>query len=180
MESIIWRTGGKDKVEFGTGSLYVDQKKVANAEDFWSKVDFDTEAPPGIHGHFVACLPDPDPFDTTLTLNLKKLPTAEENGIVEIKTVYADEETERTHFGSESTKDWYRSVNGGGYQECTAYNGNFANYGNVFEDRNITLGANSCIPILLNIRKRHAIRSGIFPDTSPVMPDRNRRHGWKL
>ena len=135
--------GFKDKVEFGTGSLYVDQKKVANAEDFWSKVDFDTEAPPGIHGSFVACLPDPDPFDTTLTLNLKKLPTAEENGIVEIKTVYADEETERTHFGSESTKDWYRSVNGGGYQECTAYNGNFANYGNVFEDRNITLGANS-------------------------------------
>ena len=135
--------GFKDKVEFGTGSLYVDQKKVANAEDFWSKIDFDTEAPPGIHGSFVACLPDPDPFDTTLTLNLKKLPTAEENGIVEIKTVYADEETERTHFGSESTKDWYRSVNGGGYQECTAYNGNFANYGNVFEDRNITLGANS-------------------------------------
>ena len=135
--------GFKDKVEFGTGSLYVDQKKVANAEDFWSKVDFDTEAPPGISGHFVACLPNPDPFDTTLTLTMKQAPTIEEKGIVEIKTVYADEETARTHFGSETTTNWYRSINGGGYQECTGYNGNFANYGNVFEDKNIELGANS-------------------------------------
>ena len=135
--------GFKDKVEFGTGSLYVDSKKVANVDDFWSKVDFDTTDPPGIHGTYVACLPNPDPFDTTLTLTMKQAPTTEEKGIVEIKTVYADEETARTHFGSETTTNWYRSVNGGGYQECTAYNGNFANYGNVFEDRNIELGANS-------------------------------------
>ena len=135
--------GFKDKVEFGTGSLYVDKKKVANAEDFWSKVDFDTEAPPGITGKFVACLPNPDPFDTTLTLTMKQAPTTEEKGIVEIKTPYADPEAERTHFGSETTTNWYRSINGGGYQECTGYNGNFANYGNVFEDKNIELGANS-------------------------------------
>ena len=133
----------KNKVEFGTGSLYVDSKKVADADDFWSKMDFDTVDPPGIHGDFVACLPDPDPFDTSLTLTMKKQPTTEEKGIVEIKTVYSDEETARTHFGEEYTQNWYRSVNGGGYQECTAYNGNFANYGNVFEDRNIELGANS-------------------------------------
>ena len=131
------------KFEFGNHPLYANATKVADVDEFWDNVNFSSSGLPSISAKNIACLPDPDPFDSTLTLSMKQNPTVNEKGIVEIKTVYEDEETARTHCGHEYTNKWYRSVNGGGYLECNGYNGNFANFGNRFEDRNIELGANS-------------------------------------
>ncbi|MBO4535310.1 MAG: hypothetical protein J5755_05175, partial [Clostridia bacterium] len=131
----------KSKFEFGqVGNYYVDGVKVADADAFWDGFEWGDYS---CSAKMIAFLKPRAAINTALGAEMIQTPTAEQNGWASVTTAYEDDAYARTQNNNVYAHKWFRSVNGGGYQECNGYNGNYSNDGYELIDKNIELGAKS-------------------------------------